>query len=143
MPKEVLHKGALYLLKSHPKTETVGAWTEELEYDPPRYAYPGAEKAENRPLPDDVVVTSYPSVEIFWSKPEDRAPVAAFEDEEGFVQFGMDVSREEILRVAEELKKNPEITAHGFYTRSLTRFQLNKAVKVVQRARNQAFGADE
>lgn len=139
MPKEVIHHGQKYVIVHHPETENVGAWDEEIEYKYPIADTPTSEFVDQNP--EGSTIATHPTLEIAWSKPGDW--FAYNEDPEGFVQVGLSVDRVEILRVAKELEKDPMISAHGFFTRKISRAQINNAIRVLKRARNGAFGVDE
>ena len=69
-----------------------------------------------------------PLVQVHW-QPEDH------------VQFSVQVDKAALRRAVEE--NDDDSSTVGFFTETLSRQELNNAIKVLRRARNQAFGADE
>ena len=130
MPSETIHWGKQYTVVTHPETEHTGGWDEEVDYKG---------SIEGEPLP---VVHRTPSIAIHWTRPGDHAPVEYTEDPEGHVQITLDVSAREILLAAESVTKYGA-TSHGFFTDSLSRYQINKLIKILKRARDAAKGVDE
>lgn len=79
--------------------------------------------------PEDGSSHMTPGMEIVWNR-------------SGWVQIGVDIPREWILAKAKELEAIPDITATAIYA-DVSRFQANKLIAIMRRARNAAFGADE
>jgi len=129
MPNEVVHWGHQYTVKHHPETENVGGWDEEIPFK----GYPEGT------VPPTVHRT--PKLSVHWSRPEDFGAVAYDEDPEGHVQIGMDISAREIELAAKSVKDGSSF--HGFFTDSLSRYQINHLIKILKRARDSAKGADE
>ena len=140
MPKETVHWGKQYRLVRHPETELTGEYYSEEDYDP-----------KHGVLSSDEQIGTTPKLEVHWSRPGEWAPLDPREDQEGFVQISLSVGRVELEQFIRnwEREKNEEsddsyhITSHGFFTRGLSRTQINNMIKVLKKARDQAFGADE
>lgn len=133
MPKETVHWGKQYVARQHKETENTGAWVEDL-------AYEGHLEGETWPETDTLVRS--PKVEIFWDRP-DKNHLPVDEDDDGFVQIGMVIDEFEFQQRAKETNGDDSIRARGFYTKKLTRTQINEMIRVLKRARNAAYGADE
>lgn len=141
MPKETVHWGKRYKLVKHEKTENTSEWYEEYEWDG---SYQTDNEGNTLPLPPNTEAARYPSVEVVWTRPEERAPVAYDEDPEGFVQIGMMLDMVDMRNTLRYDDLNdPNLKAKTFYTGSLTRGQINQMIRTLKRARDAAFGTDE
>lgn len=72
-----------------------------------------------------------PGVELNWSR------------DMGHVQLSIEFPREQWIANAEELKNDPQVTKRAIFTDGLSRYQINKMIKTLRRARDAAHGADE
>jgi hypothetical protein len=113
MPKETIHSGRIMELTTVPKTDTHPEYLQFKEWD-------GA--ITKKPLRQE------PSLHLVWS--------------EDHVQFGLQISRHQFLECAAEFERQPELEDMTIYTGVVTRWELNKGVKAIQRARNKVFEPD-
>lgn len=144
MPKETVHWGKHYKLVKKESTLRDGSpWYDEYSWDG---SYQTDEKGNILPLPPGTEASRYPSVEVSWSRPRDRATLPYDEDPEGTVQIGMEVNMVDMrqsFRHSEGGLDDPDLKAKTFYTRSLTRTQINNMIKTLKRARDAAYGEDQ
>lgn len=141
MPKETVHWGKRYKLVKHEATETTGEWLEEFPWDG---SYQEDGNGNTLPLPPDTQAARSPSLEVIWTRPDERAPVAYDEDPEGFVQVGMMIDMVDMKNYFRHDDLNdPDLVTKTFYTRGLTRTQINQMIRTLKRARDAAFGSDE
>lgn len=127
MPKERVHHGKLYVsipmeLESDDSSPTP-RMTEYTEYRP-------GEK-----LPEGATLIEEPSLEVTWTRSSDMLG--------GWVQVSIDMPREKWLENAKTLEEDPNVVARAMYTDSLSRQEINNMIKVLRRARDAAYGADE
>lgn len=140
MPKEVVHWGKRYIQKIVPETEKHQIYYEELPFEG-RVVDP--KTGLTQPLPEGEREARSPSLEVYWARPEEFSPAAYDEDPEGHVQIGMSIDRAEIDLFIKEIELHGEnLTAHTFFTRAMTRYQINNTIKVLQRARDSALLPD-
>jgi len=141
MPKERVHWGTQYIQNAVPETDKHGGYYEELPFqglsiDP--------NTGETEKLPTGNRLSRSPSVDIYWSKPGEYAPAAYDEEQLGSVQIGFDVNAAELDLFMEEWKQDRDlVSSRSFFTRGLTRKQINDMIKTLKRARDAAFGVDE
>lgn len=142
MPKEVVHWGKQYVLRHHPKTDTIGEYWEQEPFNGVPGSFdpntPGPSLEEY--LGETGRLTREPNLEVVWVRPEDRSPAPRGEDQEGHVQIGIDL---DMVDMEDRLRYTDGDSAHTFYTDRLTRGQINNLIRVLKRARNAAFGSDE
>ncbi|MAB81726.1 MAG: hypothetical protein CMH35_01640 [Microbacterium sp.] len=87
-----------------------------------------------------------PVLMVGWHKESSHGPTP---DEPGCVQFHLLVAADEVLRAADEIRRcreNPDVPGYPQWTFStvmLSRAETQKAIRVVRRARDAAFGGDE
>lgn len=146
MPKQVVHWGKHYKLVKQEPTEN--SFSKEPWYD--EYQWDGSYQTDNEgnilPLPPGTEAARYPTVEVVWTRPEDGAHRAYDEDAEGHVQIGMMIDMVDMrhhFRYDKDGINDPDLKAKTFYTRGLTRTQINEFIKTLKRARDAAFGADQ
>jgi len=86
--------------------------------------------------------TREPNLEVIWTRPGDnQGPVQVGEDQEGWVQVGLDL---DMVDLKDKMRYDDEtVTAKTFYTDKLTRRQINDLIRTLKRARAAAFGEDE
>lgn len=82
-----------------------------------------------RPTPEGGHVSFSSGLEVMWTR-------------DGWVQLGIDVPRALLRSLVAELDNNPDTVASAVYV-DLSRYQVNRLISTVRRARNAAFGADE
>lgn len=82
-------------------------------------------------VPEGGHIDYAPGVELNWSR------------DQGHVQLSIEFPREQWIANAETLKDDPQVTKRAIYTDSLSRYQINKLIKLLRRARDAAYGADE
>lgn len=140
VPKEIIQHGKPYYLVVHHETEEHGRFTVD-------HSFNGLTLDDgtdpNKPEGDEVHLTREPNLEVHWSRPSDLAPVAMGEDEEGIVQVMLHLHRDALLEWADRVREDELIHASSAISGKLTRHQLNKLIKVLRKARDQAFGTDE
>jgi hypothetical protein len=122
MPRERIQHGQMYLtgeyLDSTPE-HPAGIWREK--YD------------QNVKQPENTRIRQDPSVDITWNRA-------------GWVQISFDIEREQWIENAKELEaegEQPYTVFRGIYSESLSRSEINNIIKVLRKARDQAYGADE
>ena len=141
MPKETVHWGKKYKLVKTEATESTSEWYEKYPWDG---SYQQDDQGNTLPLPPNTEAARYPSLEVVWTRPEERSPVAYDEDPEGFVQIGMRLDMVDMRHAMRyDNLDDPDLTAKTFFTGSLTRHQINQMIRVLKRARDAAFGTDE
>jgi len=123
VPRERIHHGTQYVFtKSYndhlPPSDVVG-----------RPYRPGDD------IPEGSTITEEPSFDVSWRKGDDG--------DGGWVQFSIDLPRDKWFEAIKELEADESVVSRAIYTETLTRDELNKAIRVLRRARDQAFGADE
>lgn len=145
MPKETAHWGKRYISKHTPETEEHSEWWDELPYHGTLTDIKGNVIEE---LPEDQVVTRSPSLEVYWSRPEDHAVPAFDEIQTGKVQIGLTLDRGEwdmysrYYLNGESADRNG-VTSTTIFTKALSRAEINNLIKVLRRARDAAEGADQ
>ncbi len=72
-----------------------------------------------------------PAVDLNWSKEHEH------------VQVSVEFDRDRWIAIADELKANPEVSKKAIYSPGMSRYQINKLIKTLRRARDAAFGSDE
>src|SRR5215217_3981185 len=132
MPKETVHWGKQYVARTHKETEDTSKWVEQLNYEG---------HLEGQVWPDTDALVRSPKVEIFWDRPNE-AHLPLDEDPDGFVQIGMVIDEFELQQRIKEANDD-SIQSRGFYTVKISRSQINEMIRVLKRARNSAYGADE
>lgn len=95
------------------------------------------------PLAENQYTEDTPHLSVGWHRPEEHGL-----PDQGSLQFHMHVSVTEVMRVAEMIKRMKAdeiaIPAHWeFSTIAINRTESNKAIRVIRRARDAAFEADE
>lgn len=86
-----------------------------------------------------------PTVSVGWDRPGDHG----LPSEEGCIQFHVSVAADEVVRAAAEItrtRENPELPGLNqvtFSTVALSRVEAQKSIRVIRRARDAAYGADE
>lgn len=138
MPKETIW-GKRYIAQVHEADERTGRWINQLKWD----GDPVDKDGKPLPRPANEHLVRSPSIEVYWARPEERPIFAYDEVAEGVVQLGLDVDRFEALEWAMRLEKDEDITSTALITEGLTRSQINHLIKILKKARDQAFGADE
>jgi hypothetical protein len=137
MPKETVHYGMPYVEVVVPATKEMGEYRYTLDPDEATKAIAAGTVDESQ------VLHGYtPAVQVYWSKPSDA--VRFDEDPEGFVQLGVEISELEFSHYVQMFLEAPQDAANRtFYTRKMTRIQLNSMIRVLKRARDAAYGSDE
>lgn len=141
MPKQVVHYGKQYKLVTHKATNSTSEWREAHDWNG---EYLEDDKGNLLPLPPDTQAAQYPSVELVWTRPSERTPLTDSGDPEGFVQLGMIMDMVDLKNTLRHGDlDDPNLRSKTFYTRALTRHQINEMIRTLKRARDAAFGADE
>lgn len=111
-------------------------------FEPGQWGSHFADRME--PLGDGQYVEDSPVLMVGWNRPEDSGLPT-----QGSLRFDMHVSTTEIMRVAEMIQRMKEdgtvaIPAEWeFSTTTINRVEANKAIRIIRRARDAAFEADE
>lgn len=121
MPRETVHHGDIWKYTPVKKEDLRPG---ELPRDADIRRYEGGPVSEGETIRQD------PSFEISWSK------------ESSHVQVSIDFSREQWLQIAEGLEKDPDVTKSAIYTGTWSRDDINRAIRTLRKARDQAFGED-
>ena len=82
-------------------------------------------------VPEGGSIDTTPKVELNWSREHEH------------VQISIEFSRESWISIAKELEEDPRVAAKAIYSPGLSRYEINKLIKTLRRARDAAFGADE
>lgn len=127
MPRERVHHGKLYV-HIPLEQETDGS-------DTPPHIEESREFIPGEKLPKGAYVTEEPSLEVTWTRSGDMLG--------GWVQVSIDMPREKWLENMKTLEDDPNVIARAMYTDSLSRQEINNMIKVLRRARDAAYGADE
>lgn len=68
---------------------------------------------------------------------------AAWDRDNEYVQLGFELTADKWIAIADMLREHPEIAKHAEYTAIVTRKELNATIRILKRARDAAYGADE
>lgn len=145
MPKETAHWGKRYISRHTPETEEHNEWWDELPYDGTPTDAKGNVIEE---LPENQVVTRSPSLEVYWSRPEDYVVPAFDEIQTGKVQIGLTLDRGEWEQYRKYYLNDENAARDGvhsttIFTKALSRAEINNLIKTLRRARDAAEGADQ
>lgn len=150
MPKEVIQYGDPYVMIQYNESEDTSAfWTSvAVPRDiPEELTTPEAIAQHYAPgigVGDRSDLTRKPNLEVYWHRADTFGELRRIdEDEEGSVQVLLDLDRAEVLELARRMESDPEMTATAAITGKLSRYQINKLIKTLRRARNAAYGDDE
>lgn len=124
MPRERIHHGTLY------------AYTKEYNEGLPPSDVIGRPYRPGDPIPEGATVTEEPSLDVTWQRDSANEGI-------GWVQVSIDMPRDKWFSNIKELEADASIIGRAIYTETLSRDELNKMIRVLRRARDQAFGADE
>jgi hypothetical protein len=83
--------------------------------------------------PEGTALLQDPSLDVTWNRA-------------GWVQVSIEMDRAKWLQMAQELVdegEQPYTVFRAMYTDVLTRTEINNMIKVLRKARDQAYGADE
>lgn len=125
MPRERIHHGKMCVYLPSDDTDTTGyplqarvytEWTPEL----------------GKELGPDAEMFTEPSLDISWT----REPA-------GYVQTSICFSRERWIEIGKMLEDDHLVSEYSIYTDVLSRDEINNMIRVLKRARDQAYGADE
>lgn len=139
MPKETVHYGWHYVEYTHPGSSDHGPWREAIDRDQWTELVNSGRLDEKRGEH-----AHSPMLQVFWSRPAPAEVTPFDEDPVGAVQVGLQVSEVEMRRYSEMFAAAPQDEGNRLVlTRGLSRGQVNNLIRVLMRARNAAFGADE
>lgn len=82
-------------------------------------------------IPKGGSLDTTPNVELHWSREHEH------------VQLSIEFPREAWISIAQDLKDDPSVTRKAIFSPGLSRYQINKLIKTLRRARDAAFGVDE
>jgi len=83
------------------------------------------------PAPEGGSSHTTPQVELNWSREHEH------------VQVSIEFAREDWIAIAKELEDAPEVSRKAIFSPGLSRYQINKLIRTLRRARDAAFGVDE
>lgn len=123
MPRERVQHGKIWATETHPEEDGVLGAILVREYDP----------SEPPDLPEGATLSLRvdPSLEVAWSRDGEN------------VQVCIDFPRERWIEAAKDLERHPDILSMAIFTESLSRYEINKMIKALRRARDAAYGKDE
>ena len=131
VPRERVHHGTLHQHVPE-KMATVDDYPATDGYVTRIYK-PGRETESHIP---GSYITEEPSLDVSWLRDTSG-------ESTGWVQVSIDMPRKVWFERVKELESDVNQISQAVYTETLTRDELNKMIRVLRRARDQAFGADE
>jgi hypothetical protein len=148
MPKEVIQYGDPYVRIYYEESDTVSysdvSVSRDVPEDDPSPMSLVEHHAPGMPKGDSYALTRKPNLEVYWSRSSEFSELRRFdEDEEGNVQIMLDLDKTEVLDLAARFETDPDMVATAAITGKLSRYQINKLIKTLRRARDAAFGTDE
>lgn len=121
VPRERIHHGSMFV--QTPKPEGWQDSNTPGEYESRRY-----EPGEKLSSSDRLIEES--SLDVHWQR-------------DMWVQISLDIPRDKWIERAKEVESDKERISTAMYTETLTRDEINKMIRTLRKARDQAFGADE
>lgn len=130
MPKETIKSGPIYAFREIDEREAellgVPAGRVGRRFDPING-------------PTDETLIAEPNLTVSWQKFE-----TGITPDGGWVQVGLEIDTTALIERVDEIRKHEDQPVNvSFYPEALSRGELNKMIRILRRARDQAFGSDE